>query len=347
MGVYRESEWLDPRIEIRVSAIQGRGMHALASITAGEPLIIWGGVVFTSDDIEAGKVALGSTVAIGEGVYLGATVGQYDRENDDRGDFINHSCDPNVWMGDEVTSIARRDIALGDELTMDYAMIVEHDDWVHPWECRCGSPLCRGRITGSDWKLGDLSDRYAGRFSPFINRRIEAAGLGVRIRRAQQADAGEVAALHIRAWQWAYRGQLPDAFLDGLANAVDMRTGQWASSIGQTDQRVWRANAATGIVGFAHTWNSHDDDRERHTGEVGAIYLDADWVGIGVGRLLFTQAVEDLRLRGYRTVTLWVLDSNERARHFYEAAGFQADGATKVEARPGFELREIRYSRDF
>ena len=176
---YRDSEWLDPRIEIRSSPIGGRGMFALTPVSAGEALIIWGGVVFTRAEIDAGVVAEGSTVAIGEGVYLGSPAGTYDRERDDRGDFINHSCDPNVWMQDEVTSVARRDIRAGEELTMDYAMIREDDSRVARFDCRCASALCRGKVTGRDWRRPELQARYAGHFSPFINERIRRVSGGL------------------------------------------------------------------------------------------------------------------------------------------------------------------------
>src|SRR5688572_14143063 len=63
-------EWLDPRIEIRPSPISGRGLFAVAPIIVGERLIVWGGVVFTRRDVEACKVARGSTVSIGEDLYL-------------------------------------------------------------------------------------------------------------------------------------------------------------------------------------------------------------------------------------------------------------------------------------
>jgi hypothetical protein len=45
----------------------------------------------------------------------------------------------------------------------------------------------------------------------------------------------------------------------------------------------------------------------------------------------------------YKLVTLWVLDTNTRARRFYEIAGFRSDGAVKVDDRDGFRLREVRY----
>jgi ribosomal protein S18 acetylase RimI-like enzyme len=323
-------------------------MFALAPIGAGESLVVWGGQVFTLDDINAGKAALGSPVAIGEELYLGSPAGAYDRERDDRGDFINHSCDPNVWMADEVTQVARRDIARGEELTMDYAMIEADESDVKLWQCNCGSSLCRGRVTGADWRLPALQSRYLGQFSPFLNRRIEAQRVGVRIRRAEETEAGALAGLHIRAWQWAYRSQIPDSYLDRLADNLGRRTEQWKRILfRRSEQRVWVADADRQIVGFAHTAHpGPGPDPGPNAAEIGSIYLDFEWAGKGVGRVLFAQAVEDLRLRGYDTAILWVLESNERARRFYERAGFAPDGAIKVEPREGFELREVRYRRD-
>ncbi len=93
---YRVSEWIDPRVEIRCSPIADSGMFARAAINEGETVVVWGGgTVFTTADIEAGKVDDNSTVPIGEGVYLGNPIGTYNRD-DDLSDFMNHSCDPNV-----------------------------------------------------------------------------------------------------------------------------------------------------------------------------------------------------------------------------------------------------------
>ncbi len=168
---YRHSEWLDPRIELRHSSTAGRGMFARSAISKGETVIVWGGTVVTRADIEAGKVDEDSTVPIGEGLYLGSAAGTYNRD-EDLSDFMNHSCDPNVWMKDEVTLVARRDIPPGEELTADYAMWKDDEDSVVTWTCRCGSPLCRHRITGRDWRLSELQQRYDEHFSPFLNERI-------------------------------------------------------------------------------------------------------------------------------------------------------------------------------
>jgi SET domain-containing protein len=171
---YRQHEWIDQRVEIRPSSIGGRGMIARSLIKEGEVVVIWAGIVFTRAEVDAGRAAERSTVAIGEDRYLGSPVGQYDRERDDLGDFMNHSCDPTCWMQDEVTLVARRDIRPGEELTADYAMWENDETDVRPWECACASPLCRKTITGRDWRLPELQARYRGHFSPFINERIRA-----------------------------------------------------------------------------------------------------------------------------------------------------------------------------
>ena len=90
--------------------------------------------------------------------------------------YINHSCEPNLWMENESTLVALRDISTGEEVTMDYAMHFADPKWEMRNECRCGSLLCRQIITGRDWKLKDLQDRYKDHFSPLLNKRIDALG---------------------------------------------------------------------------------------------------------------------------------------------------------------------------
>jgi hypothetical protein len=151
-------------------------MFATAPIEQGQVVNIWGGtVLLTEKDIEGKKEADQWRAkgyvwgTIGEGLYLARLLGKGE---EDLTDFINHSCDPNVWMQDEVTLAARRDIAVGEELTIDYAMFEGIEHCVGRWACRCGSELCRGTFTGRDWRRKDLQTRYRDHFSPFINDRI-------------------------------------------------------------------------------------------------------------------------------------------------------------------------------
>lgn len=55
----------------------------------------------------------------------------------------NHSCDPNTaYQG--LNLIALRDIAIGEELTVDFATF--RDENRLEFDCQCGSPKCRGNI---------------------------------------------------------------------------------------------------------------------------------------------------------------------------------------------------------
>jgi GNAT superfamily N-acetyltransferase len=87
------------------------------------------------------------------------------------------------------------------------------------------------------------------------------------------------------------------------------------------------------------------DDGREPIGEVAAIYLASDSWGKGFGRELMNAALAHLSGAGYVQATLWVLDTNCRARSFYEKAGFTVDGAVKLDDRGSFELREVRYRR--
>jgi len=164
---YRRHSWVDERVGVGPSAISGRGCISLAPISEGTAVIIWGGVVMSTDDVMSGRAKANTAVRIGEALFLASR--PEDPLTIDA--FMNHSCDPNVWLVDEVTLVTRRPLRAGDELTIDYALWGE----LESWNCCCGSPLCRGRLHADDWRRAELQERYRGRFSPFINARIERA----------------------------------------------------------------------------------------------------------------------------------------------------------------------------
>jgi uncharacterized protein len=172
---YNPTDWIDPRIEVRTSQIHGKGMFAIAAIGKGQVVTIWGGtLLLTAEDIGSGKAKRWRSNGyvwgtVGEGLYLARFMGIQD----DLTEYINHSCDPNVWMRDEVTLETRQIIKVGEELFLDYAMIEGDEEHICPWTCRCGTRFCRSKITGKDWRISQLQQRYRNHFSPFINERIK------------------------------------------------------------------------------------------------------------------------------------------------------------------------------
>lgn len=165
---YRPESWLDPRLEVRSSPIHGRGTFARTGIRGGEVVIVWGGTVMSEADLRAGRARKGSVTAVEESIYLAGLAG----EAPDADDFLNHACDPTVWMADAVTLVTRRRVAAGEELTADYALWEADEAWVARWECQCRHDDCRRTVSGRDWRRPELQARYRGHFSPLIEARI-------------------------------------------------------------------------------------------------------------------------------------------------------------------------------
>jgi len=145
------------------------------------------------------------------------------------------------------------------------------------------------------------------------------------IRAAGPDDAGDIAALHVASWRWAYRGLLADGVLDALS--VDDRAARWAELLADDDVTVLVAERDGALAGFASAGASRDDDATQETGEVAAIYLAEAEAGSGLGRVLFARIQDELRSRGFVRATLWVLETNARARRFYEREGWWWDGS--------------------
>jgi GNAT superfamily N-acetyltransferase len=169
------------------------------------------------------------------------------------------------------------------------------------------------------------------------------------VRPATLADADGLGLVHVRSWQSAYRGTMPQDHLDGLDPAG--RAELWRRIMKETDPSrggvlVALAADRDGITGFASFGPSRDADTDPLvTGEVFAIYADPAAWGTGTGRALMTSALADLARLGYADAILWVLDANERARRFYVLAGWKEDGAIKTDGSRGFDITEVRYRR--
>ncbi len=171
MKTYRPQTWTDPRIEIRRSRISGNGMFAREPFKKGEVVVIVGGAVMTDSEFAAFQAThtFYNSIQIDKHLHL---VEDPEITQSLEG-CMNHSCDSNTWMEDEVTLVARRDIAAGEEVTVDYALFTTQSNWMLDNRCHCGSPDCRRVITGDDWRREDVQERYRDHFSPFINHRIE------------------------------------------------------------------------------------------------------------------------------------------------------------------------------
>ncbi|WP_433794563.1 GNAT family N-acetyltransferase [Actinoplanes sp. CA-252034] len=167
------------------------------------------------------------------------------------------------------------------------------------------------------------------------------------VRHAVPGDAAALAKVHVRTWQSAYAGLIPQDHLDSLDPAQrEPGWGRWLEGLRPPAAiLVWAEAAAAAPAGFVAIQPSRDPGADTATGEITAIYLLPAHQGTGAGRELMAAAVEHLTAAGFRRATLWVLETNATARRFYEAAGWVADGASKVDSSRGFPLDEVRYGR--
>jgi len=131
MAAPRSRSVLTPGVEVRPSPIEGLGLFAARAFAAGEVVAVLGGrVVDDAGWAEAAASGPVSGYAIGEGRHL-------VQDANDRARFGNHSCDPTTWLVDEVTLVARRPVAAGEELTSDYATLTGDPAWA--LSCRSSS----------------------------------------------------------------------------------------------------------------------------------------------------------------------------------------------------------------
>lgn len=161
------SSYLSSKLEGRLKADEsGNSIFALEPIKKGELIAVFGGVVYEWETF----------------IHLPDRERMLCLQVEDRhflvprpigeGDYVNHSCNPNAGLSGQIGLVAMRDIQIGEEVCFDYAMCdtMPYDEF----NCLCSASTCRGRVGGNDWQRPELQKRYAGYFSPHVQRRIDA-----------------------------------------------------------------------------------------------------------------------------------------------------------------------------
>jgi GNAT superfamily N-acetyltransferase len=164
------------------------------------------------------------------------------------------------------------------------------------------------------------------------------------IRFAVPADAMDVATVHVRSWQAAYRGLLPKTYLDGLRAEDRASRYDFTKTDPGKPQTILAAGPDGTILGFATTCARQDDDLV-NAGELCALYVDPDFWNAGVGASLIVAARARLLELGVKTAYLWLLDGNLRGGRFYVLDGWAPDGQIRKNTVWGISVSETRYQR--
>jgi hypothetical protein len=161
-----QNSFLTQKCEVRAAEDRG-GFTVVAKvpIAKGELIVVWSGTLVDGAELaNLPPPVKRHSLQVEEDHYL---VSLSDCEPPD---YVNHSCAPNAGLSGQIGLVALRDIPAGEEVTYDYAM--SDGSSYDEFDCCCGAPECRGRVSGDDWKRPELWQRYQGYFSPYLQRRI-------------------------------------------------------------------------------------------------------------------------------------------------------------------------------
>ena len=172
-GAPPQEPWIDSRLVVRESLIDGCGLFFVKDVPAGTVLIRLGGTLVTSQELEDliaeadvdASAPYIDTITVYEDAHLVLPPGSAIH-------FGNHSCDPTLWHIGAFELATRWDATAGEEATVDYGTQSGAGDFV--MTCCCGSANCRGVITSDDWRRTDLQASYRGHWVPPLQARIDS-----------------------------------------------------------------------------------------------------------------------------------------------------------------------------
>lgn len=157
--------WLNPKARIQKVSDKGTGSFAQEIICQGEIVASFGGFVVQTKDLnDFSQDRVSRSIQASQTSYI------LSGTKPEPGDMVNHSCNPNCGAIGISTIVAMKQIEVGQEITFDYAMTdaSPYDEF----NCFCGEANCRKKITGNDWQLLEIQEKYKGFFSLFVEQLI-------------------------------------------------------------------------------------------------------------------------------------------------------------------------------
>lgn len=153
----------------------------------------------------------------------------------------------------------------------------------------------------------------------------------MKVRKAVKEDSAIVGEVHSKAWKSAYRGIFPDEYID--ADTASKRTAEFLEAIKDTKCTYFLLEEDDRAAGIVKTCE------DNNVLEIESIYILDEYRGKGLGRQFMdyikTQSTCD-------SIFLWVLETNAKARRFYENNGFVLTGDSRTINR-GVEVKQLKY----
>lgn len=147
-----------PRLSVKGSEVNGFGVFAEEPIEEGAVVIPLYGILY--------RISKAKVKCPKYGFQFGD---DFELDPVNEATFLNHSCEPNLYVNDDWVLVAMRDISNGEELTMDYGTA---DFFDYGFKCRCKSGKCRKNYHGKiceDKKFREDNGRF---FTPYLKEKF-------------------------------------------------------------------------------------------------------------------------------------------------------------------------------
>ena len=160
---------------------------------------------------------------------------------------------------------------------------------------------------------------------PLQGNESQGKPMNITITLATPADAHDMAEIHIRSWEAAYKDIIPADYIKAK-NATRHELWQRILTPDNEKQHIIRANGKT--AGMLSVDLPHDEIGDEYY-ELHGIYLFPEYFRQGIGTKAVNFAFDQARKLGKRQMILWCFAENTNSIKFYEKFGFTPDGNTQ------------------
>ncbi len=162
----------------------------------------------------------------------------------------------------------------------------------------------------------------------------------VKIKLAKASDAESISNIYAASWKVAYRGMLPQKYLDELRSDFwTLAFHNWLDNNTLKAALFYENSVPVGCIAFGKS----RDDRVANWGEIVALYIHPECFRKGYGQKLLRTALLAMNEEGFTNCFLWVLRENINARRFYEKNGFRCNYDEYKCEIAGELLTDLRY----
>lgn len=152
---------------------------------------------------------------------------------------------------------------------------------------------------------------------------------------AQTDDMDAVSRIYEQSWRYAYRGIIPDSYLNRISFE------RWTDTLkrpGLHSLLLLDGDTALGTAAYA----AARMEQWKGWGELVSLYLLPGAMHQGYGKQLLAAAISELQQLQFQNIYLWVLEENRSARRFYTRFGFQESENSRVDLFDGRPCRELQ-----